>query len=79
MVASRLIWTLLAHSAHPDDLLMEFLALEPAERRHPMGPEQMVTLLTARPAAPPSERLHWLLRQLARTIDRTGTRPRDAA
>jgi hypothetical protein len=65
-VASRLIWTLLARSSHSDDLLMEFLALEPeGERRHPkMGPEGIVFLLTSRPVGPLSDRLRWVLRQV---------------
>ena len=69
-IASRLIWTLLTRVPHSDELVLEFLALEPSDRKRPMmGPEEIVGLLTSRPLAPISERLKWVLIQLARNDD----------
>lgn len=75
-LASRLIWTVLQRSERSDELLLEFLALEPGDRRRPMmGPEEIVSLLTSRPPRELSERLQWVLRQVARAGDRRSWLP----
>lgn len=63
---SRLMWTLLSRVPNADELLLEFLALEPGDQRRPMmGPEEIVGLLTSRPQAQLSASLSWVLSRMA--------------
>jgi len=70
-VSSRLMWILLAQTPRADELLLEFLMLEPDEHDRPRGgPEDAVSLLTSRPAVPMSTNLQRVLVQLANGADK---------